>query len=78
MELASDVLLVVAGLFLIGNAAVSFIAASWVQQVQENWWLGALANRWGAERVRFFLIANAVMSGLVGIAGLAMGAGTLL
>ena len=73
MHPAADVLLIVAGLFLIGNAAVSLIAANWVRRVQDNWWLSSVANRWGAGRVRVFLIANGLVSGLLGLAAAAVG-----
>ena len=78
MQLPANVLLIVAGAFLIGNAAVSFVAANWVRQVQDNWWLGPLANRWGVGRVRLFLIAGGFVSGLVGGAAVVVGVLTIL
>jgi hypothetical protein len=78
MQLSVHVLLIVAGVLLIGNAAVSFVAANWVRQVQDNWWLGALASRWGAGRARAFLILNGVLSGLVGGASVIIGVLSLL
>ncbi len=73
MQHAANVLLIVAGALLVGNAAVSFVAANWVRRVQDNWWLGPLANRWGVGRVRVFLIAGGLLSGLVGGAAVAVG-----
>jgi hypothetical protein len=78
MQLYANVLLIVAGVLLIGNAAISFVAASWVRQVQDNWWLGPLANRWGVTRVRVFLILNGALTGTAGIAAIAVGAHSLL
>ncbi len=78
MQQAANVLLVVAGVLLIGNAAISFVAANWARRVQDNWWLGPLANRWGVGRVRVFLIAGGSLSGLVGGAAIVVGMWTLV
>src|SRR5262249_39891377 len=78
MQLPIHVLLIVAGAFLLGNSVVSFVAASWVQQITENWWLGPLANRWGIGRVRLFLILNGLVGGLIGVASVAAGTYSLL
>jgi hypothetical protein len=73
MQLSANVLLIVAGLFLIANAAASVVAAGWVRRVQDNWLLASIANRWGAERIRLLLVTNGLLSGLLGIAAVVLG-----
>ena len=68
-----NILLIVAGAFLVGNAAISFVAAAWARRFEDNWFLAPLANRWGIGRVRIFLIANGFLSGLLGLAAVALG-----